>query len=221
MADCSPVKPAGTLRPFQTVGTVMAQIRQMALLATMVVGSAACGSQAVDAASGVAVTTPAAVAAATAQAAGGSTQAATAELRLLDGADSVSTRYGTVALLRSEDEGLTYLIIDGKPETVPLDFDHMALIALVRWADRDGVLLESDCSGSSCGWPTYRLLELKAGSAPQLLQDDAFMATDMASGRDEAMSPVLSMQGDGSVLIGTAGDERAWFVYRPGQLVPR
>ena len=136
----------------------------------------------------------------------------------LDGADSISTRYGTVALLRSEDEGLTYLIVDGKPETVPLDFDHMALIALVRWPDRDAVLFESDCSGSSCGWPTYRLLELKAGSAPQLLQDDAFLAADMNSGTDAAMSPVLEVQADGSVRIGTAGDERGWFVYRPGQL---
>lgn len=35
------------------------------------------------------------------------------------------------------------------------------------------------------------------------------------------MSPLLSVQGVGGVLIGSAGDERVWFVYRPGQLVPR
>lgn len=44
------------------------------------------------------------------------------------------------------------------------------------------------------------------------------MAADLHSGREEVMSPVLSVQADGSVLIGTAGDTRNWFVYRPGQL---
>ena len=99
-----------------------------------------------------------------------------------------------------------------------------------RQPDRPGALgrpgcgdAASRCSGSSCGWPGYGLLELRAGAAPQLLPADdiGFMAQGMRSGRDEGMSPVLSMQGVGSVLIGSAGDERAWFVYRPGQLVPR
>lgn len=101
--------------------------------------------------------------------------------------------------------------------------DHVSLIALVRWADRDAVMFQTVCSGSSCGWPGYGLLQLHAGAAPRLMPADdiGFMAQDMRSGRDEAMSPVLRAQGVGSVLIGSAGDERAWFVYRPGQLVPR
>ena len=144
-------------------------------------------------------------------------------VRLLGDSDEAVTRFGTVALLRSEDEGVTYLTIDGNPDTVPLDFDHMGLIALVRWPDRDAVMFESDCSGSSCGLPTYWLLELREGAAPQLLDtgDLPFMATDMHSASEEIMSPVLSVQVDGSVRIGSAGDVRNWFVYRPGRVEVR
>ena len=79
--------------------------------------------------------------------------------------------------------------------------DHVSLIALVRRAERDAVMLQTDCSGSSCGWPGYGLLELRAGAAPQLLPADdiGFMAQGMRSGRDEGIS-CLTCNGDASTV---------------------
>jgi len=135
----------------------------------------------------------------------------------------VTTRFGTVAVRRDQDAGISHLAYNGDAGTLGVEMDYVGLVALVRWADRDAVMYETDCSGSSCGWPNYGLLELRDGAAPDKLATDGigFMAADMHSGRDEAMSPVLSVGQDGSVLIGTAGDARNWFVYRPGQLQPR
>lgn len=141
----------------------------------------------------------------------------------LAASSEVATRFGTVAVFRNEDEGISYLSYNGDAGSLGVEMDYVGLVALVRWADRDAVMYETDCSGSSCGWPNYGLLELRDGAAPHKLATDGigFMAADMHSGRDEAMSPVLSAGQDGSVLIGTAGDARNWFVYRPGQLQPR
>ena len=196
----------------------MSGMRNVAMLAALVLGNVACGSPAVDAAAAVSAMPAMAVAGTDA-----GKDVAGAVVRLLDGQASVDTRFGTVGVLRNEDEGISYLTYNGDAGALGVEMDHVSLIAQVRWADRDAVMFQTDCSGSSCGWPSYGLLELRAGATPQLLHADdiGFMACDMHSGRDEAMSPQLSVQGDGSVLIGTAGDERAWFVYRPGQLVPR
>lgn len=141
----------------------------------------------------------------------------------LAGRDTVATRFGTVAVLRNQDMGSSHLTYYGDASALAVEMDYVGLIALVRWGDRDAVMYETDCSGSSCGWPNYGLLELGQGAAPQLVQTEGmgFMAADMHSGRDEVMLPVLSVQEDGSVLIGTAGDTRKWFVYRPGLLQPR
>lgn len=141
----------------------------------------------------------------------------------LVGTTEVSTRFGIVGVFRNEDEGISYLTYNGDTSTLGVDMDFVKLIALVRWPDRDAVMYETDCSGSSCGWPNYGLLELQADAAPQQVSTDGlpFSGGDTDTARNEAMTPVLSAQPDGSVLIGTAGDARTWFTYRPGQLVER
>lgn len=134
----------------------------------------------------------------------------------LDGWAAVATRFGTVAV--TGEDSPRELALDGNTALLGLDADLIGLVALIRWPDRDAVMVWRDCSGSSCGWPSYRILELQAGAPPRWLEDDYFSAGDVSDPASDAGTPLLQVQGDGSVRIGTAGDERGWFVYRPGQL---
>lgn len=166
----------------------MAGRHRVAMLAALVLGNAACGSPAVDA-SAAASAMPAMAMAGT----DAGRDVSSAAVRLLDGQAAVHTRFGTVGVLRNQDAGISCLTCNGDASALGVEMDHVSLIALVRWADRDAVMFQTVCSGSSCGWPGYGLLQLHAGAAPRLLlaDDIGFMAQDMRSGRDQAMSPVL------------------------------
>lgn len=171
---------------------------------------AACTASPGTAASGTAVALASAGTAAT------QASAQAVSIQQLEAQDAVVTRFGTVAVTGGDSP--RELALDGNTAILGLDADLIGLVALIRWPDRDAVMVWRDCSGSSCGWPSYRILELQAGAPPRWLEDGYFSAGDVSDPASDAGTPLLQVQGDGSVRIGTAGDERGWFAYRPGQL---
>lgn len=121
----------------------MAGMHRVAMMVVAVFASAACGSPAVDASAGASAMPATAMAGTDA---GRDVSGVT--VRLLDGQAAVHTRFGTVGVLRNKDEGISYLACNGDARTLGVEMDHVSLIALVRRAERDAVMLQTDCSGS-------------------------------------------------------------------------
>ena len=129
--------------------------------------------------------------------------------------DEVVTRFGTLTVV-DHPTGMRTLALDGKVLFDELDNDLLGFYALIRAPHHDTVLAWADCSGSSCGYPMYYLIELSHEHAPWLLTADGFMGGDVAEPTEDNLTPTLSVQADGSVLIATAGDAPEHFVYRDG-----
>lgn len=91
----------------------MAGRHRVAILAALVLGNAACGSPAVDASAATSAMPAMAMAGTDA---GRDVSGVT--VRLLDGQAAVHTRFGTVGVLRNEDEGISCLTCNGDASTV-------------------------------------------------------------------------------------------------------
>lgn len=131
--------------------------------------------------------------------------------------EAVETRLGTLSVV-DHPTGMRTLGLNGMPLFDELDADLLGFYALIRTPSHDVVLAWADCSGSSCGTPTYYLVELHEEEGASLLTADGFVGGEVTNPTDENMRPTLRVQADGGVLIETVGNEKARFVYREGAI---
>jgi hypothetical protein len=129
--------------------------------------------------------------------------------------EEVETRLGTLSVV-DHPTGMRTLGLNGMPLFDELDADLLGFHALIRMPSHDMVLAWADCSGSSCGTPTYYLVELHEEEGASLLTADGFAGGEVANPTDENMRPTLRVQADGGVLIETVGDEKARFFIARG-----
>lgn len=125
--------------------------------------------------------------------------------------NTFQVRGGTLRVVGDDVSGRQLQLND---QPVPrVSEDELRMVAAYRYADRDTVLVTKACSGASCDWTWFLMVEVWPDGQVDVFSDDRLSITAAHA------VPDLSAQPDGSLLITFKGEQgpEQWR-YAPGRL---